>query len=298
MMESFRIMELSKGPRVRFSPFYERSVESGIRVASVYNRTVLPVATDDPKADYEALTERVAIWDVGCQRQVQVHGPDALKLCRYMSARDLSQLKIGVAKYAPLCDHEGRLINDPVVLRVDEETIWFSIADSDILLWARAIAGEGDYDVEITEPDVSPLAVQGPMAAALIAQVFGDWTKELKFFHFRRITHQGIPLVICRSGWSKQGGFELFLEDSAKGADLWDLIWNAGKDLGIRPGGPNNVERMKLSFHGALTLTRSAILPVRHRPIRRPRSRTRLIGKEALIAKELKVRQRTQGPSY
>ncbi len=242
-MESFRIMELSKGPRVRFSPFYERSVESGIRVASVYNRTVLPVATDDPKADYEALTERVAIWDVGCQRQVQVHGPDALKLCRYMSARDLSQLKIGVAKYAPLCDHEGRLINDPVVLRVDEETIWFSIADSDILLWARAIAGEGDYDVEITEPDVSPLAVQGPMAAALIAQVFGDWTKELKFFHFRRITHQGIPLVICRSGWSKQGGFELFLEDSAKGADLWDLIWNAGKDFGIRAGGPNNLER-------------------------------------------------------
>ena len=110
-----------------------------------------------------------------------------------------------------------------------KKTIWFSIADSDILLWARAIAGEGDYDVEITEPDVSPLVVQGPMAAALIAQVFGDWTKELKFFHFRRITHQGIPLVICRSGWSKQGGFELFLEDSAKGADLWDLIWNAGK---------------------------------------------------------------------
>ena len=219
-MESFRIMELSKGPRVRFSPFYERSVESGIRVASVYNRTVLPVATDDPKADYEALTERVAIWDVGCQRQVQVHGPDALKLCRYMSARDLSQLKIGVAKYAPLCDHEGRLINDPVVLRVDEETIWFSIADSDILLWARAIAGEGDYDVEITEPDVSPLAVQGPMAAALIAQVFGDWTEELKFFHFRRITHQGIPLVLCRSGWSKQGGFELFLEDAQRRRSL------------------------------------------------------------------------------
>ena len=205
-------MQLAQGPRVRFSPFYRKSEAAGIQTATVYNRMVLPVATEDPEADYQALTQRVALWDVGCQRQVQVQGPDALKLCQYLSARDLSQLKIGVAKYAPLCDHQGRLINDPVVLRVDEDTIWFSIADSDILLWVRAISGEREDNVEIIEPDVSPLAVQGPRATDTVAEVFGEWVRELKFFHFKRINHEGIPLVVCRSGWSKQGGFELFLD--------------------------------------------------------------------------------------
>ena len=238
-------MQLAQGPRVRFSPFYRKSEAAGIRTATVYNHMVLPVATQDPEADYEALTQRVALWDVGCQRQVQVQGPDALKLCQYISARDLSQLKIGVAKYAPLCDHQGRLINDPVALRVDDDTIWFSIADSDILLWVRAISGEREDNVEIIEPDVSPLAVQGPRATDTVAAVFGEWVRELKFFHFKRINHEGIPLVVCRSGWSKQGGFELFLEDANKGEQLWDLIWAAGEPHGIRVGAPNYAERIE-----------------------------------------------------
>ena len=140
-------MKLTGGPRVRTSPFYDRSKAAGMTVATVYNRMVLPIATDDPTADYEALTQRVSLWDVGCQRQVQVQGPDDLELCQYLSARDLSQLRIGVAKYAPLCDYDGRLINDPVVLRVNEDTVWFSIADSDVLLWIRAISGERGDDV-------------------------------------------------------------------------------------------------------------------------------------------------------
>jgi glycine cleavage system aminomethyltransferase T len=216
-----------------------------MEAATVYNRMVLPLATDDPTADYEALTQRVSLWDVGCQRQVQVQGPDALKLCQYLSARDLSQLRIGTAKYAPLCDHDGRLINDPVVLRVDEDTVWFSIADSDVLLWIRAISGERGDDVEVSEPDVSPLAVQGPSATDTVADVFGEWVRELKFFHFRRIHHEGIRLVVSRSGWSKQGGFELYLEDSSKGNQLWDLIWDAGQAYDIRVGAPNYAERIE-----------------------------------------------------
>ena len=238
-------MELTEGPRVRFSPFYRRSKSAGMEVATVYHRMVLPVATNDPSADYEALTQRVSLWDVGCQRQVQVRGPDALKLCQYLSARDLSQLRIGIAKYAPLCDHDGRLINDPVVLRIEEDTVWFSIADSDVLLWIRAISGERGDDVEVTEPDVSPLAVQGPSATDTVADAFGEWVRELKFFHFRRINHEGIPLVICRSGWSKQGGFELFLEDGNKGEQLWDLVWAAGQAYDIRVGAPNYAERIE-----------------------------------------------------
>ena len=206
---------------------------------------VMPVATSDPEADYEALTERVAIWDVGCQRQVQVQGPDAIEFCCYLSARNLSDLEIGTAKYAPLCDYQGYLINDPIALRVAPDTVWLSIADSDIGLWVRAIAGESRANVGVSEPDVSPLAIQGPRSEDTVADALGAWVRDLKLFQFKRTVYEGIPLVVCRSGWSKHGGFELFLEDGSKGEDLWDLLWKSGEGYGIRVGAPNNRERIE-----------------------------------------------------
>lgn len=238
-------MELGFGPRVRLSPFLSRAISSGIEVASVYNHMVMPVATSDPEADYEALTERVAIWDVGCQRQVQVQGPDAIEFCCYLSARNLSDLEIGTAKYAPLCDYQGYLINDPIALRVAPDTVWLSIADSDIGLWVRAIAGESGANVNVSEPDVSPLAIQGPKAEDTVADALGTWVRDLKLFQFKRTVYKGIPLVVCRSGWSKHGGFELFLEDGSKGNELWDLLWESGEEYGIRVGAPNNRERIE-----------------------------------------------------
>ncbi len=229
--------------------------------AMVYNHTVLPIGTDDPAAEYRALTQAAAIWDVGCERQVQITGADAHRLTTYLCARDLRDLPVGVARYAPMCDHDGRLVNDPMALRIDETTFWLSIADSDVLLWARAVAGEGGYDVEVTEPDVWPLAIQGPRATDVVAAALGEWVRDIRFFRFVRHDHcpQGgsetdsIPLVVCRSGWSGQDGLELFLMDGTKGEQLWDLLWQAGEPFGLGVGAPNNSERIEsflLSFGG------------------------------------------------
>ena len=250
-------MELIVGPRTRVTPFTDRAVAAGMTKAMVYNHTVLPVGTDDPAADYRALTETAAIWDVGCERQVQITGPDAHRLITYLCARDLRNLPVGAARYAPMCDHHGRLVNDPMALRIDETTFWLSIADSDVLLWTRAVAGEGSYDVDVTEPDVWPLAVQGPRAEDVVAAALGEWVRDIRFFRFAHHDHacpQGtIPMKVCRSGWSGQDGFELFLMDGAKGEQLWDLLWEAGQPFGLAVGAPNVSERVEsflLSYGG------------------------------------------------
>ena len=205
----------------------------------------LPAHFGDPQGEYERLINGVAMWDVGAQRQVELLGPDAAQLAQYICARDIADTEIGQGRYVPICNHDGILINDPVLLKLSEEQFWLSIADSDIELWAGAIAAERGLKVRVSEPDVSPLAVQGPKAAELIALLFGDWIHELKYFWFRETSLQDIPLLLARSGWSKQGGFELYLRDGACGSTLWELVREAGSAFGIGPGAPNDVERLE-----------------------------------------------------
>ena len=154
-----------------------------------------------------------------------------------------------------LCDHDGNIINDPVLLKLSEERFWLSIADSDIVLWAKAICAEKGFDAVVFEPDVSPLAVQGPKAEAVVSTLFGDWVKELKYFWFKETNLDGIPVVVARSGWSKQGGFEIYLMDGSRGIELWDKVWSAGEPYGIGPGTPNAIERIEsaLISYGADT---------------------------------------------
>ncbi len=244
-------MELALGPRVAKSPFFDATVAAGVTHLSIYNQMYMPVLYGDPEAEYRRLTEGVAVWDVACQRQVEMHGPDAGALAQMLCARDLRSQAVGQGKYAPVCDHAGRILNDPVVLKVEEDRWWLSIADGDVLWWARAIAAERGLDVRVTEPDVSPLAVQGPKAEDVIASIFGDWIRELKYFWFGPAEVDGIPLLVARAGWSKQGGFELYLRDGSRGVDLWNLVMAAGEPYGIGPGAPNYVERIEsnlLSF--------------------------------------------------
>ena len=246
--------QISIGSRIRKSPFYDSTVAAGVASFTIYNNMYMPTGYGDPDAEYERLTQRVALWDVAVERQVEIAGPDAAALAQYVSARDLTGLKVGRARYAPMCDHQGRLINDPVILRVADDRYWLSIADSDMLLWVSAVAGERGDDAEVFEPDVSPLAIQGPMADDLARDLFGaELVDGLGFFHHAPVEIEGIPLVLCRSGWSKQGGFELFLTDGAKGNQLWDLMMAAGQKYGIGPGNPNQPERIEsgLLSHGS-----------------------------------------------
>ena len=229
--------------------------KAGLAAASVYNHMYMPTGYGDPAAEYDRLVNGVAMWDVAVERQVALKGPDALALARYLTPRNLDGLAIGQGKYAPICNYEGALINDPVLLQVSDDEIWLSIADSDIKLWAGGIAGARGMDVRVFEPDVSPLAIQGPKSFDVVADLCGDWIRELRYFGFRDYDLDGIPVVVARSGWSKQGGFEFYLRDGSRGEELWNLVAEAGKPYGIGPGTPNYVERVEsgLISYGADT---------------------------------------------
>ena len=236
------------GPRERKSPFYDCTVEDGVTHFTVYNHMYMPVSYGDPEAEYRRLIQGVTMWDVAAERQVEITGPDAERLIRYLTPRDLKDLPIGKGYYVPLCDHQGNLINDPVLLRIEDQRFWLSIADTDVLLWVRGVAFEGGFDVTTFEPDVSPLAVQGPKARDVIISLFGEWITELQNFWFRETELDGVPLILQRSGWSKQGGYELYLCDSERGTDLWNKVKAAGQPFGIGPGAPNYIERLESSL--------------------------------------------------
>ena len=231
--------------RLRPSPFYESAVAEGMVSSSIYNSMIMPTSYGDPEAEYWRIIEGVSQWDVGDERQVQLKGPDAGKLAQILATRDLSKCKIGQGKYVALCNHKGTIINDPIVLKLADDLYWFSIADSDIWFWAGAIAAERGLDVEVSEPDVSPMAIQGPKAEDVVAHVFGDWVRDIKYFWFKETELEGIPVAVQRSGWSKQGGFEIYLRDGSRGTELWNIFKEAGKPWGIGPGAPATPERVE-----------------------------------------------------
>lgn len=237
--------QIGIGPNLRKSAYFDATVRDGVRSFSVYNHMLIPGHFGNPEAEYDRLINGVAMWDVAAQRQVQLEGPDAGKLAQYLTPRDLSKTKIGQGRYVPLCDYEGRVINDPVLLKLAEGRCWLSVADSDIHLWAAAIGRERGMDVQVSEPDVSPLAIQGPKAEDVTAKLFGEQIRDLRYFGFAQMELDGIPLVLARSGWSKQGGFELYLQDGSRGTELWDKVKDAGAEHGIGTGAPNDTERLE-----------------------------------------------------
>lgn len=238
-------LHIGIGPNNRKSPFFEATLADGVACFSVYNHMFIPAHFGAPEAEYDSLMNGVVMWDVAAQRQIEITGPDAALLIQYLTTRDMIKTKVGQGRYVPICNHAGNLINDPVLLMLDENRYWLSIADSDIQLWASAIAAERGMDVQVFEPDVSPLAIQGPKSEALVADLFGDWILELKYFGFKQAELNGIPLVLSRSGWSKQGGFELYLQDANRGGELWNIIKSAGAVYDILPGAPNDLERIE-----------------------------------------------------
>jgi len=244
---------LTPSARIRRSPYFDATVAAGVKSFSVYNHMYMPTGFGDPEGEYWRLINGVAMWDVACQRQVELAGSDAARLAQTLCPRKLDNMRIGQGWYVPVCDHNGVLLSDPILLKLSEERYWLSISDSDLLLWAKAVAAERNMEVTVTETDVSPLAVQGPKAIEVMVDLFGDAVRKLGYFRFRETELDGIPLVLQRSGWSKQGGFELYLRDGSRGTALWNRVREAGTRYDIGPGCPNGMERVEsglLSFGG------------------------------------------------
>ena len=214
---------------------------------------LLPLIFRSLEEDYWHLCESVQVWDVSCQRQVEITGPDTQKLVQLMTPRDLSQAELGQCFYAPLCDETGGMINDPILIKHSNNHWWLSIADSDVMLWAKGLATGFGLDALVTEPDIWPLAVQGPKAEELLSRVFGKEISRILFFRSSTFNYQGTKMLVARSGWSKQGGFEIYVNDEELGGQLWDELFAKGEDLNVGPGCPNLIERIEsglLSFGG------------------------------------------------
>ena len=237
---------LNMSRRIRRTPYTDRVEQAGIRGFSVVNHMLLPKAFGPTvEEDYWHLREHVQIWDVSVQRQVQITGPDAAALVQWMTPRNITKARIGDCFYIPIIDAKGGLINDPVMLKLAEDQFWLSIADSDVILYAMGLALGRGMDVDVMEPDVNTLAIQGPKAEDLLASVFGDNIRDIGFFKYGWIEFKGTRQLIARSGYSRQGGFEIYLQGGHLGPALWDTIWEAGLPFNILPGCPNLIERIE-----------------------------------------------------
>lgn len=253
MSSSTNLPLLSIGPRVRKSPYYDATLRYGARNFTIYNHMYMPTVYKSPEEDYYSLVNDVTIWDVAGERQVEIKGKDAAKLTQLLVTRDLSKCKVGQARYVLVCDEKGGILNDPVLLKLDEDHFWLSLADYDILLWAKAVAMCRDLNVSVSEPDVSPLQVQGPKAKHLMADLFGDWVGDIKFYHFKEVIFEEMPLIVSRTGWSGEVGFEIFLRDSQYGDALWERLMEAGKPYNVAPCAPSQIKRIEAGLMSYLT---------------------------------------------
>ena len=236
---------ISPSRRLRRTPFSDAVEANGVKGYTVYNHMLLATAFESLEADYRHLKDHVQVWDVSCQRQIELRGPDASRLMQTLSPRDLRGMLPGQCMYLPIVDETGGMLNDPVAVKISEERFWISIADSDLLLWVKGLANAYRYEVLVDEPDVNPLAIQGPKAEELVSRVFGESVQKVRFFRFGYFDFEGQQVLIARSGFSKQGGFEIYVEGAERCMPIWNALFEAGQDLNVRAGCPNAIERIE-----------------------------------------------------
>ncbi|MDA3646803.1 glycine cleavage system protein T [Saccharopolyspora indica] len=233
-------------PRLRKSPFFYASRRHGVGLYSVYNHTYHPRHYGDPVGEYWALLEGVTLWDVGVERQVEITGPDAFEFTNMLVPRDLTKCKVGQCKYVFVTAEDGGIINDPVLLRLGENRFWLSLADSDVLLWAKGLAHNLGVDVEIREPDVGPVQVQGPKSRDVMVDLFGESILDVPYYYAVERELDGMQVVVSRTGYTAELGYEIYLHDASRdGVRLWDAIWQAGEPHGMRVIGPCHIRRIE-----------------------------------------------------
>jgi aminomethyltransferase len=240
------------GTQIRKSPYFDATVRWGAKGFSVYNHMYIPRDFGDPEQNFWNLVNDAILCDVGVERQVEITGPDAARFAQLLTPRDLSKMAVGQCKYVLITNADGGILNDPIMLRLAENRFWISLADSDILLWAQGVAVHSGMDVKVREPDVSPLQLQGPKSGEVMKALFGAGIMDLKYYWLREMDLDGIPLVVSRTGWSSELGYELYLQDGSRGDELWEKIMAAGKPFGLKPGHTSSIRRIEggmLSYH-------------------------------------------------
>jgi glycine cleavage system aminomethyltransferase T len=251
------LVDFGFGTQIRKSPYFDATVEWGAKAFSVYNHMYIPRDFGDPVANFWNLVNTAILCDVAVERQVQITGPDATRFVQHLTPRDLSTMAVGQCKYALITNAKGGILNDPIILRLAEDKFWISLADSDVLLWAQGVAVHGGFDVDICEPDASPLQLQGPRSMDVMKALFGDDIATLKYYWLRHLTLDGVELVVSRTGWSSELGYEIYLQDGSQGSRLWNRIMAAGEPFGLKPGHTSTIRRIEggmLSYHADMDI--------------------------------------------
>ena len=244
-MTQFDPALIQRGARLKRSPYFECTQRAGCRGYTVYNHMLLPICYDDPVNEYRKLLEDVTLWDVSVERNVEISGPDGARFMELLTPRDLSKCKVGEGRYVLLVDDAGGIVNDPVLLRLAEGRFWLACADSDVLLWAKGIARSSGLDVAIRELDVAPLQLQGPKSRQVAQALFGEKVSGLGYYAFFETRLDGVPLIVTRTGWTGELGYELYLLDPSQGERLWNRVMEAGKPFGIAATGPSDIRRIE-----------------------------------------------------
>ena len=250
--------EFSFGTQVRKSPYFDATVRWGAKGFSVYNHMYIPRDFGDPVQNFWNLVNDAILCDVAVERQVEITGPDAAQFVQLLTPRNLSECAVGQCKYVLITDENGGVLNDPVLLRLAENHFWLSLADSDILMWAKGVAVNSGLDVNLGEPDVSPLQLQGPRSGNIAKAIFGERIDGLKYYWLEEFELNGIPLIISRTGWSSELGYEIYLRDGSRGNELWDHIMEIGKPMGLVPGHTSTIRRIEggmLSYQADMDYT-------------------------------------------
>jgi aminomethyltransferase len=253
-----QLTDFGFGTQIRKSPYFDATLRWGAQGYSVYNHMYIPRDFGDPEQNFWNLVNDAILCDVAVERQVEISGPDAARFVQMMSPRDLSKMQVGQCKYVILTNQHGGILNDPVLLKLAEDRFWFSLADSDVLFWAQGLAAHGGYDVTIHEPDVSPLQLQGPRSRDIMIALFGDWVSDLKYYWFQPASLDGIDVMVSRTGWSSELGYEIFLQNTAQGDQLYETIMQTGKEMGLKPGHTSTIRRIEggmLSYHADMDIS-------------------------------------------
>lgn len=257
MGKAFDISTIARGARIRRSPYFEATQRYGCKGYTVYNHMYLPNYYDDPIKEYWKLIRGVTLWDVSVERVVEITGTDAFAFTHRLTPRDLTECQVGQAKYVLITAEDGGVVNDPVLLRLGKNHFWLALADSDVLLWAKGVALHAGMDVRVSEPDVSPLQLQGPKSKPVMQVLFGEKVLGLSYYTFVDTELDGIPVVVTRTGWSGEVGYEIFLRDGSRGVELWERVMEAGRTYDITPTGPSDIRRIEagiLNYGADMTL--------------------------------------------
>ena len=257
MKPAFEMALIQRGARLRRTPFFEATQRHGAKGYTVYNHMLFPIRFDDLEAEYWKLVNEVTLWDVGVERQIQITGPDAFEFTNLLTPRDLTDCEVGQAKYVAITAPDGGIINDPVLLRLAEDRFWLALADSDVLLWAKGLAHGLGMQVELAELQVAPIQIQGPKSKQVMQALLGEQVLKLKYYFFIQTAVQGMPVIVTRTGWSGEVGYEIYLLESDQGSALWESVMEAGKPYNLAPTGPSDIRRIEagiLNYGADITL--------------------------------------------